>query len=258
MIDTLRLRHLVATSPLAGPAETVRGLSHHWRNLFSPELGLLRQESAMMEALLGARLSPDSCCLDVGAHVGSMSRHFERLAPRGRHILVEASPRKAAWLARRFPDMTVHNVAVGDRAGEVSFFENLANPGYSSITDRTGRGKTREIRVTSARLDDLLPEGARVDFVKIDVEGHELEALRGGARFLRRFAPTILFEAGAIVDADFADDGTELFNYLTGEFDYRIHPVYGLHHRQPPIDLDLFLRCRSYPFLAFNFVALPP
>ena len=35
---------------------------------------------------------------------------------------------------------------------------------------------------------------SRVDFLKIDAEGHELQVLKGSDRLLREFAPVILYE----------------------------------------------------------------
>lgn len=258
-MDILYLKHLIATSPLAGPATRLRRLAASPRVLRHPELGLLHQEDAMMDAVLAARLRRDSCCLDVGAHIGSMSHLFRTLAPEGRHALIEASPRKAAWLARRFPEATVHAVAVSDASGEeISFFENVDAPGYSSLTPRSSRGTVREIRVPCKRIDDLVPEDRRVDLIKIDVEGHEPAALRGAAHTIERNRPVILFEAGAAGDADFADDpGAEVFRLLTEEMGYAVRPVFGEHFGRGPLSLDAFLACRTYPFLAFNYVASP-
>src|ERR1035437_848192 len=53
-----------------------------------------------------------------------------------------------------------------------------------------------EIRVKLGRLDDLLPPDLDVRLVKIDVEGAELQVLRGGLEMLRRSRPFVVFEHG--------------------------------------------------------------
>ncbi len=46
----------------------------------------------------------------------------------------------------------------------------------------------------SATLDEALPDLARLDFIKLDVDGHELAVLQGGRGLLRKFEPPILIE----------------------------------------------------------------
>ena len=204
-----------------------------------------------------ARIKPDWHCLDIGGHLGSVSHQLRQLAPKGSLTIAEASPGKAAMLADSFPDATVHPVAVSDSDGTVSFYENLAQPGFSSLANRDNRGATREISVPARRLDDLLGE-APVDFIKIDVEGFEYPALRGGANMLQRERPVILFEAGALeddqIDAKHAD---ALFDWLTGTLGYEVYAAFDLFYERPALSAEQFAAYRRYPFLAFNYFALP-
>ena len=57
----------------------------------------------------------------------------------------------------------------------------------------TEGGAFVEVKVETSRLDDL--NVRNVGFLKIDVEGHELNVLRGASEFLRREQPTALVEA---------------------------------------------------------------
>ncbi len=67
--------------------------------------------------------------------------------------------------------------------------------------------------VPLARLDDLVIEGriAKVDFIKLDVEGSELAALRGAAASLHRFKPKL-----AVSLYHNPDDYFEILEYLNG------------------------------------------
>ncbi len=257
-MNQLYLKHLIATSALAGPAERARRLIAALRGLAHPELGLLRQEDRMMGVVLERLLTRSSNCIDIGAHVGSVSAVFHKLAPDGQHIIVEAAPEKAAWLRRRFTRATVHQVAVSNSTGNVSFFENIDQPGFSSLSDRTSRGATREIRVDCKRLDDLIPADHNVDFIKIDVEGHEHDALLGGGETISRCRPTILFEAGAEGDADTDPEANlRLFRLLTSDMGYDVRAVFDAYYNRPAITEADFAAYRTYPFLAFNYVATP-
>ena len=67
---------------------------------------------------------------------------------------------------------------------------------------------------------DALEIQHHVDFIKIDIEGAELAAFRGGAGFIAAKRPKILFECGA--DANAGLDRRALFEYVTGEMSYDI------------------------------------
>ncbi len=257
-MDMRGLKHRLATSSLAGPLASLRGGWKARKLVSNAELGLLFKEDQMMETMLERMIRPDWNCLDIGAHIGSVSYRFQMLAPKGRHAIIEASPDKAALLAHRFPDTPVLQLAVSDSAGEVSFYENLDQPGYSSLSDRASRGRVREITVPARRLDDLFDADQCFDLVKIDVEGHEFAALTGGRALLERCRPVILFEAGAIDDTDLATgQGERLFDFLTADLDYAVFAVFDLYFDRPAISAELFRSYRTYPFLAFNYFALP-
>jgi FkbM family methyltransferase len=252
---TLRLKHRIATSPLAGLAGGLRGVAARLRTLVHPELGLMYAEQGMADACLRRMVRADWNCMDVGAHVGSVSYLLSTLTPRGHLTIIEALPAKAAALRARFPRATVHQLAVGDRADEVTFYENTAQPGFSSLSNRASWGATRELRVPMARIDDLWPANEPLHLIKIDVEGHETPALRGAEATLRRHRPAILFEAGDAGDPDTAAaDHDGLYAFLTG-LGYAIRPVFHHYYGREPVTLDGFTACRRYPFTAFNFFA---
>jgi len=255
----LYLKHLAATSGLAGVAGAAADAAGVFRLLSHPELGLVHIEHRLMDRCLKDIVKPDFNCIDIGAHIGSKTKQLVDLAPRGRHFAVEASPRKSRWVQKRFPQVTVFNKALSDAAGEVRFYENLSRPGFSSlIAPEPGkRGAVREVTVEAATLDALIPEDARIDFIKIDIEGREYEALKGAARILGKDRPAVLFEAGAVAECEASGARPDaLFRLLHDDYAYDIFPVFHLAHKRGPIDIRQFHDYRVYPFLSFNFFAL--
>ncbi len=257
-MNKLYLKHKLLMSPV-GPAflkaKDILSVPHRLRH---PELALLKEEDALMRAVFARLLKPESNCVDVGVHIGSVSQLFEALAPKGHHMLIEASPTKAAWLRKAFPKGELHQVAVSDSEGEVSFFENIDNPGFSSLGARASRGQISEIKVPCTTLDKLLANRDAVDLIKIDVEGFEYNVVKGAVEALKRLQPAIIFEAGALKDADLDNNSyTALFEMLTTELGYDVFPVFGFHYGRDPITQAEFASCRTYPFLAFNYVAVP-
>ena len=165
--------------------------------------------------LLAFALRPDSCCVDVGANEGSVLDHMVRLAPRGRHVAFEPIPRLAEDLRARFPDVTVHQAAVSDRAGTRAFQHYPPIPAMSSLNGRPDLdpGKHRQMTVDTVTLDEAL-DGLRPDFVKIDVEGAEGLVLRGATETLER-RPWVWFEHGNSTAHAHGSSAQEIYELLT-------------------------------------------
>lgn len=85
----------------------------------------------------------------------------------------------------------VRNAAVGSRAGEATFYLN-PDPTQGGFTDSSGLGVPVTVQVEV--IDDIVPRTQRVGLIKIDVEGHEAEALSGLSRILSTDRPPVIFE----------------------------------------------------------------
>lgn len=184
-----------------GPGRRLRSV----RRVFEPaHITRDREDMAHLRALMAHVLRADSHCVDVGAHAGVVLADIVRLAPDGRHHAFEPLPEMAAALEARFPQVAVHQLALSDARGEHEFVHMVDDPGWSGFVERpTPGGQTaRRLSVPTAPLDEVVGPDARVDFLKIDVEGAELEVLRGARETIARNRPTVVFEHG-LGSADF-------------------------------------------------------
>ena len=126
--------------------------------------------------------------VDVGAWYGPWTRGLRRIADRV--VSVEPTAELARCVATAFPDVRVVEAVASDHAGTAELYLPSGGPGTgtSSLEQPTGRAVTVE-RIT---LDELALTDVR--FLKIDVEGHEMPALRGAEKTLRRDRPLLIVE----------------------------------------------------------------
>ena len=177
-----------------------------------------------MRVVIAASLRHDSNVVDVGAHNGEVLRLAVDRAPGGHHIAFEPLPDSAAALRGLFPTCTIHEVALANLTGTAQFHAVHGADAFSSLEGHSFEAERRGhdlLTVSVDRLDNLLPDGYRPTFVKIDVEGAEAEVLAGAVNTLRAHHPLLLIEHGGAgsgrpsTDRVFAildDCGYELFD----------------------------------------------
>ncbi|HXI06913.1 MAG TPA: FkbM family methyltransferase [Bradyrhizobium sp.] len=251
MNAVLLLKSFLINSPFEGVAKRARHVSGRLRpNLEMAEVIL---EEERLPEVLKRLLTPTSNVLDVGCHIGSFLNLASKLAPNGRHVAIEASPSKATLLRRRFPSVRIEQLAISDRVGISTFEENLRRPGFSRLGASSTSDPVTRYDVPTTTLDAL--ELGRIDLVKIDIEGGELNALRGAKRFAESNRPPFVFECGAVTNEGL--DRAALFDHLTSVMTYDVFTFGDFLYRKGPLSADEFRKCGIYPFRAFNFVALP-
>jgi FkbM family methyltransferase len=129
-------------------------------------------------------------CVEVGAHDGvdlSNTYYFERLG--WRRILVEPNPAVWPLIRQSRPRAVLFECAASVRESQMILHVGLGEGSdVLSSLDPAGIERLRqhgaqigEVPVGTRRLDDMLEEcqAERLDFVSIDVEGHELTVLEG-------------------------------------------------------------------------------
>jgi FkbM family methyltransferase len=149
-------------------------------------------------------LRPDSTAIDAGAFVGGMLRHMLRFAPRGRHWAFEPLPDLHRSLAARFPHVSVLPFALGAATGRAEYVRVSGSPALSGLKRRPDvppESATETLVVQVETLDRVIPPDQPVAFIKVDVEGGELDLFRGAAATLARSRPVVVFECGLAANA---------------------------------------------------------
>ncbi|GAB4579504.1 MAG: hypothetical protein Fur0022_22420 [Anaerolineales bacterium] len=257
---------------------------------FSTTLGLLR--SLLIYHAIPGRihrltrfyaqfLKPGDLCFDIGAHAGNHTRALRRL--QARVIAVEPQPAFAALLRRLYrsdSEVTLLAQALGAEPGPRTLFISHRTPTVTTLSAtwadqvRTDPGFSRvhwddALQVEVTTLDTLIQTYGLPAFCKIDVEGYELEVLRG----LSHPLPLLSFEylpatreiALACLDR-LAELGNYTYNWSIGEqmqlTPHWVPPTQAAHYLQtlPPTarEGNLYAKIERFGDSATQRLTQPP
>lgn len=249
-------KHVLVRTPLETPAMQIQNLIATKTQHKNPQLHEIQIEPQRIQKLLHRFIQSSSNCIDIGAHLGSVLSDMIRLAPQGRHLAFEPTPYKAKWLRQKFPEVDVFEVALSDRPGQVEFYLNTERSGFSGLSQHMSDNATiKKLSVISDCLDNLVKPDHRIDFIKLDVEGHELGVIRGAETLLKRDRPIILFECtkSGLTSAGYTS--SEVFDFFN-QLQYSIFLPKDIVENGQPLTFSEFDQALQYPFKAFNFIAM--
>ncbi|HKV26035.1 MAG TPA: FkbM family methyltransferase [Candidatus Acidoferrum sp.] len=216
--------------------------------------GFEEREMRFVEHLL----KPGMTVLDIGAHHGLYTLlSSKRVGRRGRVLAFEPSPREYQRLLRhvhinRRKNVSAECCALGNDNAVADLFQVDGFRDWgNSLRQPLVPEPTHRVQVPMRRLDDVLENLGivKVDFIKLDAEGAEVEVLRGAAKLLQRTPrPVMLVEVEDLRTQPWGYAAREILQLLE-KWNYRL---FGLTESGStyPARLDQ----ESYDD---NFVAIP-
>ena len=156
-----------------------------------------RKYDALIKKIMRIVLEEDSSFIDVGCYRGNFLIEANKFAPSGAHIGFEPIPEIYTKVIKTLGGVNdIRQLGLSDERGETTFNYVKSNPLYSGIKKRNYPGKEsiEELVIKVDTLDHQLFQSPRVDLIKIDVEGAELNVLKGGINTITKFNPVIVFE----------------------------------------------------------------
>ena len=184
-------------------------------------VNLIADHKADAESANGSHVHKGDFVIDVGAHVGVFTAKALELGA-AKVVAVEPDPTNIECLRRNFANeikegrVVIYPKGAWSSATTLTFHESSDNSGMPSAV--IGRdGATFQLAVE--QLDKIAEETGlkRVDFIKMDIEGAEREALKGARNILNQFHPRLMVDA-----YHRPDDMPQLRSLLTG-YTYKVN-----------------------------------
>jgi FkbM family methyltransferase len=168
---------------------------------------------------------PDSVIFDVGANEGEETLYCAKRVPAGRVYSFEPNGQIRARLERNvslngFNNVSIEPIGLDREPGALILYgpsgrhqDGSVNDGQATIYPRPGVDKPIG-QITLSSIDHFIAERniPRVDILKIDVEGAELNVLRGGESMIARDKPKLIVEVW-----EGTDRSRELLNYIVSK-----------------------------------------
>jgi FkbM family methyltransferase len=203
-------------------------------NVISKSLRIYGEWAEHELSILRSFILAGATVVDVGANIGTHTLPFLRWVGNGRVTAIEAQPAICEILRLNCrqngrTNVDVVNAICGEKRRHVEFRPDYtSDENFGGISFADAQNDTRfalhrwldRLRSSAATsipvvtLDSLC-RGQTVSFIKLDIEGMELDALRGGRELIAQCRPVIFFEQNSTVRL------SETYDYLTG-FGYQM------------------------------------
>jgi FkbM family methyltransferase len=183
------------------------------------------------------------CCVDIGAHVGL---HALYMAKKHSKFVIAIEPQSVLYsilvnnIVTNEASILPMNFLVSNRTGELwmgipKSYDTFANPGgLGVVEEHFEHPELLKRNVSCNRLDDIHLN--TVGFLKIDVEGHEMEVLEGARQILARDQPTIIIELfGGCDRNEYAQQIADRIRIIEKEYGYILSYIGGCDYVGLPI-----------------------
>ncbi len=173
---------------------------------YSPQLTDEDAEAFSFLVNQGVFKEKNTLQIDVGANIGIWTNMLlKELDESSLLYTFEPLPKCNEILAKKFKKaiknkkLKLFNYGLSNNSGEFNFTifkDDPISPAshVSSTASHLNKPKHKEIKVSMKRLDDLVEDETKINFIKIDVEGHEMKAILGSMETIKRHKPFLYIE----------------------------------------------------------------
>ena len=215
--------------------------------------------SRWLQQFLEVNAIDQPCFFDVGANVGNYSKIIASLYPAAKIYAFEPNPftfKQLQTLSPKSPNILTFNTGLGAIVGNIELFCRQDNVSSSHatlykdvLTKAHGYTDVQRLTVPMNTLDDFCHQNYidRIDFLKIDTEGHELKVLQGAKNALN---------TGIVRSIQFEFNEMNIYSRVFLRDFFEILSDFNLYRLLPTSLLPIQYNSRHEIFLFQNFLAV--
>lgn len=164
-------------------------------------------------------ITPGDICWDIGANIGFYTCLLaSQVEGTGAVVAFEPAAHTFGYLCENvslnyFSNVTAVNKGLGNKIEQRHLYYSEAALAEGTASLKYTNGHSTAERVTLDTIDNLIGELPIPNFIKIDVEGYQLEVLRGGEHCLKMHAPLLMAELKDVGETN-RDDFSEIEQYI--------------------------------------------
>jgi len=174
---------------------------------------------------------------DIGANYGFYTHLSKEIITSGSCHLFEPNERVFSYVARNLavvPPVVLNNCAVSDNNGTLDFYREVDNGSSGTGTTKADVTKSwrrhyTKTRVNSQTLDTYITNHPVPTIMKLDVEGAEINVLKGAVQLLETYQPTIAMEVWSGKKGADHSEPAVAFLLERGYLAYRLDGEGGAH-----------------------------
>jgi len=199
--------------------ETIYGQFYTWKNdLITDQLKKYSAHARNELAMIKSIISPDDTVLDIGAHIGTFSIPIAHIIDEGSVYSFEANSDNYTLLNR--------NIELNELSEKIITFNKVvsieSDQRFSRVVPNDSNSgmsyfvKDGESEFSSINIDEWFKNSGlrEINFLKIDVEGAELDVLRSSEEIIKRFKPILYIEVCNDQLGRFSNSVKELEDFL--------------------------------------------
>ena len=169
------------------------------------------------------------CLLDCGANYGFYSFHTASLSSNNKVMAFEASPItskefKINMELNNFKNINFENLAISNSENKFLIFHESKKDWESSLSDNNFLNSTLQ-KVKNTKIDYFLKDQNLEQyhlFIKLDIEGNELDAIKGSLATIKKYSPIIIIEFSKY-NLGHSKDNLMFLNHFLEKFNYSIY-----------------------------------
>jgi FkbM family methyltransferase len=199
-----------------------------------------------LKLMLPTLMDKNTIGLEIGALKGEVIDIMLEIAPNIKPYVFEPIPSYTSYLKDNFSTVAnLYPFALSNENGLSDFIFIKESPELSGLKERSYPNLKNpnlvHLFIEQRRLDDVIPLNTTIGFVHMNIDGAELEVLRGAENLLFKHHPKIFFTCKSVNLGFYNTNPSELFTFITKDLGYKLSHVKSAQEIQNNLNLDQFI-----------------